>query len=129
MPTVWRAAKGAPVRVRAWYGNNGTGLLELYQRKVGTPFVRIGVNPGVDQKLSCDVAEVAKALLNLRTVAGSPSGADLPVFLEVSQNGAILPADDGAGAILNGDPPGALQLSPNAVNNAPSEYRFEVRFQ
>jgi hypothetical protein len=130
---VWRAKAGAPVRVRAWFGANGTGSLQLYERvQVGDPAL-LASNPSVDERLVFDLQRDSRARLNVTVLAGVPGGADLPVFIEVRQgfddqhDGAILKADE-AGQLLNGDPPDALEQAEAAPFNVPKYYDFEVSF-
>ena len=130
MNEVWRGPVGAAVKVRAWFGNHGAGSLQLQQADANGTFATVCANPSTSVELNCDRPYAGELTLCVVAFAGDPGGADLPLYIEVSQGRAVLPADDGTGPppILNapGPPYQPLLMAPDAKNGAPSYYYFSV---
>jgi hypothetical protein len=123
---IWRAKDGAPIKVRAWFGNHGTGVLRLTMGATD-----VGSNGGHgDLQIALPDPDPDFLGLILFAIAGSVDSSAVPLYLEVSQNGVVLPTDGEANRRPGSNPPAfeAVRLPPDAPFNDLTPYPFQVAF-
>jgi len=125
----WLASGLKEIEIEIWFGGNGSGWIELYELK-DDQFVSLSHNPDPDSPLIFKMPpKYGVRQMSIKTIAADVGGNDLPVFIKVSQNGVVVPCDDGLGHIVNGDDPyRSLQFADLAKHNSPSYFYFNVKF-
>lgn len=134
---VW-AKRGKAVEVYVRLGNEGRGWFVL-ERNAGASLVTKDTrapdwSDGLRHQFSVselDQTGWAALALRIKVVAGHVSGAEMPLFLVVTQEGHTLPIKDDFGRVLNekGGDYEPIELAPNVKNNVPALREFGVFFK
>jgi hypothetical protein len=115
----WLAKDNKPVRIKVQLGNRQIGAIRLYETNTDTD---LAVNDG-GGSLTYDLpAGSSPADLSVTIVAAS---GDAPVSVSVSQDGKILPANNGVDPI-NGDGPYTSVPSGTAMKAVPLDFEIYV---
>lgn len=126
----WRASGLTTAIVEAWYGNEGTGLIDLFVRS-GSDWVFVGNQDHNPVDPLTRTIEPRPTLVNyrFRTFGMSQAGQGTPFYMKISQSGLVIAADDGTGVPKNGAKPyNYVKFMPDAAHNAPSFFYFNVSY-
>lgn len=112
---IWMAKPSAPVEIRAYLDNAGLGWFALKRLTANGPEdVRRIDAEDADGNAAYQIptAQIAAwnnqpALFKMRVLVATGQGEEIPLFLDVRQGGATLPALDGALKPSNGSKTGA----------------------
>ena len=124
----WRAGSQTQAQVRAWFGANGTGMLDLFERKSGK-FVLVAGSADPGAALQAPISpEAGEVRFCVRAFVANIAGEAQPVYLELSQDGRVLPAESADGQANGSGPFSEVRFSPDAPHNEPIFYYFNVSF-
>lgn len=116
------------VRIRAWLGGNAPAFIDLYQEK-NNAWGLLTKNPSAADELDYKIPpQGGLAELCIYVANEDKGGQAQPLYLEISQDGEILPISDGSGTLNGNGPYSDLKLSPDAPLNKWKSYYFNVRF-
>ncbi|HEY3797338.1 MAG TPA: hypothetical protein VGL58_03220 [Caulobacteraceae bacterium] len=131
----WNGQFAQDLSIAVDLGGQGLGVFALESFSSAGVYAPLGARttaaPDPQGAVTFAVASAALAVLGsplvarLKIIGASPAAAALPVWLSVSQSGAVLAAHDGTGAVVATP----VRLSPDLPYNAEQLYDFLVWLQ
>ena len=125
----WVGRAGKQTRVRIWFGGHATGTIVLSRVAIRDDVLATNVKD-VTRDLVWEVGagQASVTSFNVDAVPSSTGSDDVPIFVEVVQDGAVLPAKDRERAVLNqqGAQHHAMTLEPDAAVGTLAERYFDL---